>query len=59
MDSEFKIGDVVRLKSGGPKMTVTAVHDNFVTAAWFAWSKKGEGDFPFDAIFICKEEEKS
>jgi uncharacterized protein YodC (DUF2158 family) len=37
---ELKIGDVVRLKTGGPKMTVNAVHEQvgeapYVTSIWF------------------------
>jgi len=33
---EFERGDVVRLKSGGPKMTVAAiVGDNTVKVQWF------------------------
>lgn len=37
MGNQFKIGDVVRLKSGGPKMTVVATRDGgaVVTVAWF------------------------
>lgn len=32
----FKIGDVVRLKSGGPPMTVTRLDaDDIVRCAWF------------------------
>jgi uncharacterized protein YodC (DUF2158 family) len=32
---EFKEGDVVRLKSGGPNMTVETVDDDEVRCAWF------------------------
>ena len=31
----LKIGDVVILKSGGPKMTVTATSANGVNCTWF------------------------
>lgn len=31
----MQIGDIVRLKSGGPKMTVTAVEDEQVSCTWF------------------------
>lgn len=31
----MQIGDIVRLKSGGPKMTVTAVEAEQVSCAWF------------------------
>lgn len=32
----FEIGDVVKLKSGGPWMTVMTINNaDYVTAAWF------------------------
>ncbi len=39
---EFKIGDVVRLKSGGHSMTVTKLKDG--QEAWCAWFAIGTGD---------------
>lgn len=59
MTEKFKIGDIVQLKSGGPKMTVTSVSEDTVVTAWFAGSKKEQGGFPFDAVTIFKEEPKS
>jgi len=46
MTNQFKIGDVVQLASGGPKMTVTDVgNDGFgkptVWCAWFVSTKDG------------------
>lgn len=32
---ELKIGDVVRLKSGGPKMTISDITDNKFSTVWF------------------------
>lgn len=32
---EFNIGATVRLKSGGPLMTVTAIEDRHVEVQWF------------------------
>lgn len=45
MPDQFKPGDVVMLKSGGPKMTVNAVGDSFggslkVWCDWFEGSNK-------------------
>lgn len=60
MTDKFKIGDIVQLKSGGPKMTVTNVlSERVVHTAWFAGSKKETGGFPFDAVVIYEEEKKS
>ena len=37
-DEALKIGDVVQLKSGGPKMTVTKVGDEEgVATVWVTW----------------------
>lgn len=41
----FKIGDVVRLKSGGPAMTVTGVPSNgsgVLTCIWFVGTSAAE-----------------
>jgi uncharacterized protein YodC (DUF2158 family) len=37
---EFKVGDVVKLKSGGPEMTVSEVDDDEIECVWFP-----QGDF--------------
>ncbi len=54
MADEFKVGDTVQLKSGGPKMTITTVGDNYGTptiwCAWFEGTKKMTGDFPPAAL---------
>jgi len=46
----FKPGDVVQLKSGGPKMTVTKVDNNAarkptVWCVWFIGDRKESGAF--------------
>lgn len=50
MAEQFKAGDVVKFKSGGPKMTVTQVGDRMGTpvvwCSWFDGTKKLDGDFP-------------
>lgn len=37
---EFKVGDVVRLKSGGPSMTVTKVDTKDVYCCWFNFERE-------------------
>lgn len=49
MTHEFEAGDVVQLKSGGPKMTVEMVSDKdgdvIVHCSWFEGSILHEKDF--------------
>lgn len=43
---DIKAGDVVVLKSGGPKMTAASVHPNGVVGCyWFAEAQIREADF--------------
>lgn len=60
---KFKVGDIVKLKSGGPDMTVEAVDRNFnneetgsFTCQWFAGRKLDEGSFPLESIILVTEE---
>jgi uncharacterized protein YodC (DUF2158 family) len=47
----FRVGDVVQLKSGGPHMTVTALHPFYVTAAYFDNDNRlTDSNFPPDAL---------
>lgn len=62
MSEEFKIGDVVQLKSGGPKMTISiidheAMDDEGPLHAWCDWFtqdkapwKKENGVFPLTSL---------
>lgn len=53
MANQFKIGDVVRLKSGGPKMTVNQLlgRDNqLLGCSWFL------GTFNPDAVELAPKE---
>jgi len=51
--AQFNIGDVVQLKSGGPKMTVTHIRGaNSLDCTWFEGVKLHEGTFPPDALRI-------
>ncbi len=51
----FKIGDVVRLKSGGPTMTVTGVDTETygtlqVFCKWFIDEKENANHYPPEAL---------
>jgi uncharacterized protein YodC (DUF2158 family) len=57
--SDIKIGDTVRLKSGGPTMTVTSIGESGMMGSgpkhayvtWFTKDGKLESDsFPLDAL---------
>jgi len=45
-----KVGDVVRLKSGGPAMTVTSAKEGRVFCAWFEGTKNDSAFFPEAAL---------
>ena len=42
---EIKIGDVVRLKSGGPRMTVEDLSGEYASCVWFENSRALRGEF--------------
>jgi len=59
MPNTFQTGEVVQLKSGGPKMTVTyvgadAVGQPSADCTWFDGTKQMQGTFPQDALEIAK-----
>lgn len=53
----FKPKDVVMVRSGGPRMTVTQVGERYgdpvVWCTWFDKTKKFEDTFPPDALMIA------
>jgi uncharacterized protein YodC (DUF2158 family) len=59
--TKFKAGDVVRLPSGGAKMTVTGqpvvdgrIIEGFAVCVWHdAGGRLGEHTFPEDALVKC------
>lgn len=60
----FSVGDIVKLKSGGPDMTVNDVRRNYDTkqetgmfgCQWFAGKKLDSGTFPFESLMLVTEE---
>lgn len=49
---EFQVGDVVQLKSGGPRMTVEAVDEGLVDCVWFEKQKAHRN--AFNAALLVK-----
>lgn len=68
MTRSFKIGDIVQLKSGGPKMTVEAIEDREsmadweirggVKVAWFAGAKRESSIFHPDTLVHIDDQTK-
>ena len=62
--TKFNIGDIVKLKSGGPDMTVQTENENSITGAisyhcqWFAGKKLESGKFPPESIEHKKPDAK-
>jgi len=52
--AQFKVGDVVQLKSGGSKMTVDAVSDR-IWCMWFDGTTQKNGNFPPGALKLVEE----
>ena len=51
MAARFKVGDVVVLKSGGPKMTVDSISpDGGIWATWFAGAKHERAHFSVETL---------
>ena len=51
--SKFAVGDIVKLKSGGPDMTVQstpAVGGGYYHCQWFAGKKLELGNFPAESL---------
>ena len=57
--SNFSTGDIVKLKSGGPDMTVQGAANTSETSVycqWFAGKKLERGNFPVDSLEAVVEE---
>lgn len=57
----FSVGEVVKLKSGGPDMTVRSVPQDASHAyfcQWFAGKKLEQGTFPQDSLELAQSQVK-
>ncbi|MEI8668854.1 DUF2158 domain-containing protein [Pseudoalteromonas sp. B131b] len=52
----LKAGDIVKLKSGGPDMTVQGKGIVGFKCQWFAGKKLERGDFPEESLEMVKKE---
>tara|TARA_B100000424_G_C22850998_1_gene453830 strand:+ start:221 stop:400 length:180 start_codon:yes stop_codon:yes gene_type:complete len=53
MENKFSTGDIVKIKSGGPDMTVQAEPNDRVAyyiCQWFAGKKLEQGRFPEESL---------
>lgn len=54
----FKIGDIVKLKSGGPDMTVKSLPTQMTSTfgcQWFAGKKLESGPFPAQSLELVRQ----
>lgn len=55
METQIKIGDVVLLKSGGPKMTVYFIINDTISCQWFDNNNEAKnGDFIISTLKLFK-----
>ncbi|HDR1514776.1 YodC family protein [Pasteurella multocida] len=63
-ENQFHVGDIVKLKSGGPDMTIKTVARNglsdtftgFYDCQWFAGKKLESGRFPEESLELIVNE---
>lgn len=58
--SQFEVGTIVKLKSGGPEMTIQSFSNDGVSVycQWFAGKKLEAGKFPLESVELIKPEAK-
>ena len=58
-ETKFKVGEIVKLKSGGPEMTIQSLpgtSNEYYYCQWFAGKKLEQGRFPTDSLERVKVE---
>jgi uncharacterized protein YodC (DUF2158 family) len=58
---KFAVGNIVKLKSGGPDMTVKTIPTDtgtYYDCQWFAGKKLESGRFPADSLELVKIEKQ-
>ncbi|HEV3110067.1 MAG TPA: DUF2158 domain-containing protein [Candidatus Binataceae bacterium] len=50
MADGFQVGDVVKLKSGGPLMTIEEIDGDRAHCLWFKGDKRETGTFPLATL---------
>ena len=56
--SDFKQGQEVQLKSGGPSMTIQDIAEGSAKCIWFDGTKLKDGDFIVTTLMVAKEEDE-
>ncbi|RPI14276.1 MAG: DUF2158 domain-containing protein [Ignavibacteriae bacterium] len=56
-EKKLKVGDVVELKSGSPRMTISSIDDSDMAEVSFYTTKGGLETkyFPLDALKLCED----
>ncbi|MBG5959813.1 YodC family protein [Proteus mirabilis] len=55
---QFETGDLVKLKSGGPEMTVQGpIGSERIRCQWFAGKKLEHGDFKPDSLSLVLDDD--
>ena len=52
---EIKVGDIVKVKSGGPKMTVESITNDTIFCKWFVKKEVREEFFERLMLQICAD----
>lgn len=53
-EPKFKVGDIVTLKSGSPRMTVIACDHTGVEVQWFTQRKLNQASYPLNAVQLAR-----